>query len=136
MKNANKHNTVDIIIKFLFSISTLSPIYKNIAFSEEKEWRAYISYPYPSGDNSNEALVREFNKIIKSPAFSELKSYVRDNKIIFYTEFNWANIDWIKEIYIGPKCEADKDDIKKLLATCNVKNSENIRIEKSRASYR
>jgi len=144
LKNTNEDELHALIVEFLFSVSTLAPMYKNIAFSEENEWRAYICYPYPSGPNPDENLVKEFNQIFKQTyleksLFSELKSYVRNNKIIFYTEFNWENcgfVDFIKEIYIGSKCEADENDIKKLLASCNMRNIENINIIKSKCSYR
>ncbi len=139
LKNTNADEIHTLIMGCLSSISNLAPLYKNIAFSEENEWRAYICYPYPFGTNANENLVRECNNIFINSPFSELKSYVRDSKIIFYTEFNWENcgfVDFIKEIYIGPKCEVDENDIEKLLASCNMMNIENIKITKSKCSYR
>ena len=132
----NEIDLNDVINKFLLEISCLAPIYKNCAFNEENEWRAFVNFLYPAGRNPNEVLVGELRENLRMPRFSELKSFTRNSKIIFYIDFNWVDIDWIKNIYIGPRCDAGEDDIKKLLASSNVKNSEQIRIIKSKASYR
>ena len=135
LQRTNDDNLKHIITEFLYSVSILAPIYKNSAFSEEKEWRAYINYLYPSNENPNENLVKEHNEIVNKSSFSNLKAYIRNNKTVFYTEFNWQAFNLIKEIYIGPKCKIDENDIKKLLFIYNIANGENITITKSKCSY-
>lgn len=136
LQNINGDNQNSIITIFLHTILMLSPIYKNSAFSEEKEWRAYINYSYPANKDFNEKLIKEHNELVKGSLFSNLKAYIRNNRTIFYTELNWEKIDLIKEIYIGAKCDTDENDIKKLLFISNISNSENIPIIKSKCSYR
>ncbi len=123
--------------------------YKNKAFEYEKEWRITANggfYNQEDGDklyvmgiDSPEDLDKNNTGNIK---FSKLQHCVANNQIRSYIDLNFEDDknDFIKEIWLGPKCNNNKNDIRILLSECGydveamVKNG--FQIHKSSASYR
>lgn len=68
---------------------------------------------------------------------NSISFFSRNNKIISYLDINFSNhSNWIiPKIILGPKCYNDDLDFRLFLA-CNGINITNIKIEKSKATYR
>lgn len=126
-----------------------SPIFKNGAFVEEKEWRLFVNnhltnyYSYNDrssndgfgGDiEENYNIECEYNNgFVRHPTSYRTTA----SKIIPYFDLSFASIKdkLIKEIIIGPKSEVTELDIQVLLSTYGY-NFNKVNIKKSRATYR
>lgn len=110
---------------------------KNEAFAEEKEWRAVIYNRL----NNNFSFVNLLNSMNQSEdnalQFKPLQFSSNGKEIKSFIEVNFDKMKtiFVKDIYIGPKCKVEIRDIELLLDTYGYKK-ENIRIERSIASYR
>lgn len=143
---------LEFINDLLMRISTIrndSPIFKNSAFIEEKEWRLFVNnhltnfYSYndrSSNDGFGGDIEENYNLECKySNGFVRYPINYRAtaSKITPYFDLCFANIKdkLIKEIIIGPKSEVTELDIQVLLSTYGY-NFNKIKISKSKATYR
>ena len=117
-----------------------SPIFKNIAFEEEKEWRLILNnhvsnYNYTIGGIDEEFLdeVDYANGFKRKPL--QFRA-VADN-LVAYIDMNFEKIKetFIKQICLGPKCKINEMDMRIFLEKYGYSES-NIEIIKSKATYR
>jgi len=145
----NVDNSKSLFINLQDHLRDIYLRYKNKAFEYEKEWRITANggfYNQEDGDklyvmgiDSPEDLDKNDTGNIK---FSKLQHYIANNQIRSYIDliFEDDKNDFIKEIWLGPKCKNSKNDIRILLSECGydveamVKNG--FQIHKSSASYR
>lgn len=106
---------------------------KNSAFSEEKEAR--IVRLVVKDSKKNEYIDVGGNSQLQVIRPLEVKKRIRNGEDILYIELplEIPNQQIIKEIILGPKCSIDIDKLKSKLQSLN-KN--NIKIHKSKISYR
>lgn len=123
----------------LYSSFSQAPFYKNSSFSEEKEWRISLTH-LPSEIKElkkNLIIPQELQEYMK---FGECGYIAKQNKLVSHVELNISDIkNAIKEIIIGPKCEATDDDILYFLISQNILENEDdksIDIYHSSSSYR
>lgn len=152
-KNNTETEYENIINSIITKMVYEAVFYKNNAFQEEKEWRL-VYYPFGNIINLNRKhgyrdIVRNeifYDKMIETKEYKTIANnfirnsisfFYRNNKIISYIDINFSNhSDWIiPRIILGPKCYNDDLDLR-LFLTCNGINITNIKIEKSKASYR
>lgn len=132
-------------------ISTIrndSPQFKNKAFQEEQEWRLFVNnhlsnlycFEHENDEECAGWVDENYNKeCAYSNGFVRRPTKFRstDTRIISYFDLNFGKIKdtFVKEVIIGPKCEATVFDIQLFLAA-NGYNFEKIKISKSKATYR
>lgn len=97
-------------------LSGISAIFKNSAFSEEKEWRLiYLT--------KGKKILPSMQQTIKNgDIHTHLEYSVNDNKTLP-----------IKQIHLGPNCPVSDFDLKIFL---EMNNHKNVTIKKSKASYK
>lgn len=105
----------------------LSIFMKNPFFKEEKEWRiCYCGDINPKIQTSHILLSNNFH-------MSDIEYYNRNKDIVPYIDLKFNTIpQLIKEVVIGPKCNARKNDIKMYLEL----NGINCSVDKSEGTYR
>lgn len=149
-------NSIDKVLEeFIFdlrlrisAIRNDSPQFKNNAFQEEKEWRLFINnhlsnlycYEHENDEECAGYVDENYNKeCAYSNGFVRRPTKFRssDTRIISYFDLDFGKIKdkFIKEVIIGPKCEATVFDIQLFLAANDYK-FEKIKINKSTATYR
>lgn len=112
------------------------PFYKNPSFIQEKEWRiVLLAEPYSTIGGKEKEKDSASNKTVRAlkPKFLSPKFRVCGSQITSYIEMDFSDIkkEFIKEIWIGPKCKTTPDDIKNLLqATGYYNNTAEISIQK------
>ena len=130
--NENKIDSEDERIQLL--LHELIPVvakYKNPAFREENEVRLIYCE-----DPKFDKLLDRYNAFQEKYKFTHLEHDFRicntSNNIIEFIKLDF-DINVIKEIYIGPKCLATKDDIIKIIKKFK---GHNVDVINSKASYR
>jgi hypothetical protein len=113
---------------------------KNPAFEEEKEVRIVYRtglFPEFEMDMVKEALTQDFYfGETKELHLLPIQFQVKKNKLVAYSDLDFKNTirdGMIGEIIIGPKCNADIDDIITFLYTKGY--DDKIHVRKSQASY-
>lgn len=109
-------------------LTGLSSIFKNPAFSEEKEWRIIHKPMIMGKDGSLES------KIYVS--ISPPKYRTTGGKLITYFEYDFTDLkpdEIFSEIVLGPKSEVSNFDLSILLTESGLPN---ISVRRSKASYR
>lgn len=130
--------TENVIVDLIVESAVSSVYIKNPAFSEEAEWRFFISI---NKTTSFSDLRTSIESLKIEDKFSPVSVFVRGDKAIFYMDMKLENqdntskpISWIKEVVLGPKCKLSKRDVS-LLLECFGWNVEGINIVKSKATY-
>lgn len=127
----SKHNLTNIFDKdkkqeknfFDYEYSKLmefAPIYKDIGFCEECEWRVYFQCEINNNDYSNlPSVVVSDDKDTKEIKVDYQLQNNNDFKSYYDIPFSF---DLIKEIIIGPKSKISTDEVFKLLSYYDRKN--------------
>lgn len=100
------------------------PFYKSNAFREENEFRIVLLRDAPPQNNS------QFT-------FSKRKYRITNHQLSSYYEFSFAAVknEFLRKIYLGPKCKVTSDDVRMFLRDCGYQ-ADNIDIVPSEATYR
>ena len=123
--------------------------YKNKSFAYEKEWRIVVNSGimprryddklFVLGLENPESSIKDDLNDLK---FSKLEHYISNKQIKSYINLNFEKVkdDFIKEIWLGPKCINTEDDIYIFFRECNYDVeqmfSNGFRVNTSAASYR
>lgn len=127
--------TVSLIIAREFSAQ-----FKNPVFSEEKEWRLFVNM-HPIGslkifDGETDLYMRD--EILSNGFVRNKICFTQTNtRIVPYIDFNFDKVkgDFVKQIVLGPKRDANVSDIELLLSSQSFIPVD-ISITKLRATYR
>lgn len=121
-----ENDRVDCHFRFHKDIEAYNAVTKNIAFSEEKEWR------FVTRNSNVNVFDNSHNPDYEAPLFR-----TNGYKLISYYEYDFLelfnNQNPINEIILGPKCEIDETELKLFLS---VNNFNSVYITRSSASYR
>ncbi|BAU28324.1 hypothetical protein DFP93_101403 [Aneurinibacillus soli] len=121
-----------------------SLFFKNPAFEEEEEWRLVLHEELDKYSTEWENwYCSSEEKPLLSGYFSErfpngLQFRSTRNKIISFFDLSFKGYEKeiIKHIYIGPKSEVEENDIYQLLRYYGYQEFDQIKIEKSKSTYR
>lgn len=131
----------------ILTIRNDSPLFKNYKFEEEKEWRLYINNHFVNFLYNHENKFSMVGDIEENYNMEcEYKNGFRRKPVDFRTtsdmiipyfdfDFNKVKDKLIKEVIIGPKCNASEYDINLFLAV-NGYDYNKVQIKKSTSTYR
>lgn len=130
-KNAStnlKLDSMSIFNKCFLNLFNMSIFMKNPFFREEKEWRI-CHWTQMKTDNKTSNI-----KINNGIKLSNIEFYTRNNDMIPYIDLKFGDCkrQLIKEVVLGPKCNAREEDIKIFLES----NGINCQVSKSNGTYR
>ena len=111
---------------------------KNDSFSEEREWRLYSMFPATFEIID---LKRQIDELETMNVFSKLGVTTKDEKLVFFIDYlldmiktRKEPIDFIRSVYLGPKCKLSIEDVKGVLNIYGWDTS-NVEIIRSKSSY-
>ena len=132
----------NILSETLSIMSKESPFYKEVSFSEEKEWRLVITDMFPE-NYEKESYLNILKKANCNLYPIEIKDWdytMKQGVLVSHIELYIHNIqDAISSIIIGPKSKCSVEDIKAFLIFHGLLKDnydKSIEVKKSESSYR
>lgn len=141
----------NLLMKSINTMVYNAVLYKNPAFSEEKEWRL-IFYPfgnirnlkrigvsdtYVNGNYYDRMSEHFHSKSLMQFEISPISYYVKNNLIVSYMDLNYEKIKhrFLSDIIIGPKANIDDLDLRLFLFQQGY-DTNKLTIRKSLSTYR
>lgn len=108
------------------ALSSLAPLLKNPSFREEKEWRLI---------HTPQLLTNEDNDHVPIGTNLKMSQQVSRNELMTFFEYSFpiARNEFVREVWLGPKCSVSEFDLSMFLA---INGYGNIPIRRSSATYR
>lgn len=141
------HNDYSSSLFIMLSSSLLfqnSIFFKNPAFEEEEEWRLVLDDELTKdGTDWGDWYDREAEEPLVYESFGKcfpkgLQFKCSNDNLISFLDLSFKGFEdnLISNIFIGPKSKVDEDDLYQLLSYYGYQQEKEIKIEKSKSTYR